>query len=197
MPFCICWANENWTLRWDGLESEILIEQIHSPENDINFITDLELYFRDPRYIRIDGKPILIMYRAAILPDPKATTERWRASCKELGIGDIFIIAAQTFGFLDPREYGFDGAVEFPPHTMGDCNEMTYWKTILNPRFSGTIWDYENYVKSKTYLGKVPYLLFKGIIPRWDNTPRKPNNPSIYHGSNPLLYKEWLLDLMS
>lgn len=190
--FCICWANENWTRRWDGLENEILIAQTHSIENDIAFIKDMEPLFRDPRYIRIDGKPVLIVYRITLLPDPKKTAELWREYCIEQGIGEIYLIAAQGFGFSDPRPYGFDAAVEFPPHTMHNTKKITNGMKILNPKFTGSILDYEEYVKSKTYLQPQEYTLFKTVSPGWDNTARRLNNAAIFFGSNPETYKEWL-----
>ena len=197
-PFCVCWANENWTRRWDGLENDILIAQKHSPESDFAFIKDLEHIFRDPRYIRINGKPLLVVYRVSLLPDAKETANRWREYCKQRGIGDLYLVAAQSLDIIDPREYGFDAAVEFPPHTMYGCGDCIDHKlTLLNPNFSGHIFDYENFVKNKYYLKTVPYKQFKGITPSWDNTARRPNAPTIYFGSNPELYKEWLSDIVN
>jgi O-antigen biosynthesis protein len=194
-PFCICWANENWTRRWDGMDHEVLISQVHSWENDIEFIKDIEHILRDSRYIRINGKPLLIVYRAGLLPDAKATTQRWRDYCKAAGIGDICLVAALAFGCEDPEIYGFDAAVEFPPHTMNTCNIITEKMKIFNPQFSGHIYDYEDFVKSKKYRTEYAYPCFRTVSPGWDNTARRQNNASVFHGANPDLYKEWLLDV--
>lgn len=195
-PFCICWANENWTRRWDGLDNEILIGQKHSPENDIEFMRDLEPLFRDTRYIRIGGKPLIIVYRATSLPEPKKTLARWREYCIQKGAGEIYIVAAQGFGFNDPRPYGFDAALEFPPHTMQPyCNNIKFDITVVNPEFSGNVYDFNSFVKSRLYIKNTNYKLFKTVSPGWDNTARRPKNASIFHGSNPENYKEWLLNV--
>jgi len=195
-PFCICWANENWTRRWDGLENEVLLGQNHSIESDNEFIKDIYPLFQDSRYIRINDKPLLIVYRIGLLPDAKATAKRWRDYCIQQGIGDLYLVAAQGFGFSDPREYGFDAAVEFPPHTMNNLSHFTRHVRIMNPHFKGTVYDYEEYVKSENYLKKVPYTLFKCVCPSWDNTARKPNNASIFHNTNPDIYKKWLSNVI-
>ena len=63
-PFCLMWANENWTRRWDGHEQEVLIEQTYDPEYETALIDDLQRHFADPRYIRINARPLLLLYRA-------------------------------------------------------------------------------------------------------------------------------------
>jgi lipopolysaccharide biosynthesis protein len=72
-PYCLCWANENWTRRWDGADHDILIAHDPSPENDARLVRDLLPHFRDPRYIRVHGKPLFIVYRMRALPDAAST----------------------------------------------------------------------------------------------------------------------------
>jgi lipopolysaccharide biosynthesis protein len=78
LPFCLCWANESWSRRWDGLNSEILIAQNYSSEDDLAFIQYVSKYMGDQHYIRIDGKPLLLVYRPGILTSAKQTGNRRR-----------------------------------------------------------------------------------------------------------------------
>ncbi len=67
-PFCLCWASESWSWRWDGSERDVLMQQKHRPELDLEFARSVPPYFPDPRNIRVDGKPMLIVYRPNVLP---------------------------------------------------------------------------------------------------------------------------------
>jgi lipopolysaccharide biosynthesis protein len=195
-PFCICWANENWTRRWDGKKDEVLIGQVHNPKNDEMFIKDILPILKDPRYIRVDGRPVLIVYRLRLLPDPEKTVRLWRDYCRSEGI-DLYLIAVQTYNLQDSRNYSCDATVEFPPHNMCGLSNLSGEVGLVNSKFCGHILSYESYVKQKTYLKCVPYTQFKCVVPSWDNTPRKPLNPTILHGSTPELYKEWLADAIN
>jgi hypothetical protein len=197
LNFCICWANENWTRRWDGRENEVLIAQEYAPGYESAFIRDLDPVLRDQRYIRIQGKPVIIVYCAQKLPDAQNCAAIWRQYCRENGIGEIFLIAAQTFSFRDPRPLGFDAAVEFPPHTLGEEVDITEKITPLNPNFSGGIKDYRKIVTNKISAFESPFTLFKCVVPGWDNTARRIDNPLILQGSTPALYRRWLIDMMN
>jgi len=196
LPFCICWANENWSRRWDGLDSELLMEQHYSPEDDINFITNTAKYLTDPRYIRINGKPLLLIYRPNLFPDMRATAERWRSWCRDNDVGEIYLTYPQSFECVDPALYGFDAACEFPPNNCAPPN-ITESVTPINDDFGAAVYDWRTFVeRSKAY--KDPgYKLFRGVTPSWDNTARRKNKGSILLHSTPRGYQEWLYNAIN
>jgi lipopolysaccharide biosynthesis protein len=192
IPFCLCWANENWSRRWDGSEHDIIIAQSHSPEDDLAFIADLIPALRDPRYIRIEGKPMLLVYRPAILPNARATTELWRSYCRSQGLGEIFLVCAQTFHFADPpATIGFDASVEFPPHSLS-VPDIAPSLRLLNPRFRGLIADYRELVSRARETPPADYPRFPAVFPSWDNSPRRPARGTIFAHASPAQYRDWL-----
>ncbi|MEZ9699194.1 glycoside hydrolase family 99-like domain-containing protein [Vibrio sp. 10N.261.46.E12] len=191
-PFCLCWANENWCRRWDGRENEILISQDHSCEDDIAFAADVARYMRDSRYIRIDDKPLLVVYRPSLLPSAKKTVKRWRNYFRENGIGEVYIAYTQSFERFNPKRLGFDAAIEFPPNNSTPPN-ITNSVKPLNSSFSGNVFDWSIFLKrSRKWNKPVSYRLFRSVCPSWDNTARRKNNSTIFAGSNPADYQKWL-----
>ncbi|WP_292288937.1 glycoside hydrolase family 99-like domain-containing protein, partial [Marivita sp.] len=190
--FCVSWANENWTRTWDGLDTDVLLRQQYSAEDDIEFIDRVMTLFEDKRYLRIDGKPILIVYRPSLLPDAKATAERWRARCREKGVGELLLGMVQFDGD-NPHAFGFDVAVEFPPHKVGRelprVNEML---DIRDPEFKGTVYSYDALSERGRSVDAPQYPLIRGVCPSWDNEARRPGKGTTYHGSTPDKYGAWL-----
>jgi lipopolysaccharide biosynthesis protein len=193
IKFCVSWANENWSRRWDGLEDDILISQNHSPEDDLNFFDSLLDAFRDERYITIDGKPVLIVYRVTLLPDARATAERWRARALEAGLPGIYLVAAKSFNITDPVTFGFDAAVEFPPH-QSNAKEITEQYSIMNKTYKGKIYDYEEVASRFGKIQSEDHLTFKTVMPSWDNEARKPGMGFSFVKSTPQNYAKWLND---
>jgi lipopolysaccharide biosynthesis protein len=191
LPFCLCWANENWTRRWDGLDDEVLMAQRYSPDDDLAFIKDIERALQDERYIRVNGRPLLIVYRPALLPDPKATAERWRRHCRRAGVGDLYLVSTHSFDRFPPDEMGFDAAMEFSPNNCG-APSITSKVGIVNPHYAGNVFDYRFLVaQSANY--KVPrYRLHRTVAPDWDNDARKPGRGNTFVNSTPSLYAQWL-----
>jgi len=190
-PFCICWANENWTRRWDGLDNEVLLEQKHDEESDLAFIRDVLPILKDPRYIRIKGAPLLLVYRVDLLPDPVRTSAGWRQACKEAGLGGIHLCAMESFGNSDPYAFGFDSAVQFPPHRLQARRAGDTVKD-LNPQFTGRIYDYEWTVADEINAPPASYRRFRGVMTAWDNTARRGSASHIHVNSTPEAYEVWL-----
>jgi hypothetical protein len=196
LPFCLCWANENWTRRWDGTEGALLIEQRYGPELDGALIDEMMPYFLDRRYLRIHGAPVLLVYKANAIPDPQATAARWRAAARRWGVPDLHLVAALTFGLTDPRPLGFDAAVEFPPH--GDAlSADPYNATGVDVNFSGQILDFHSAVKVQLNLPARPFRNYRTAMAGWDNTARLGHRATVYHGASPETYEEWLRALVS
>ena len=192
IPFCINWANENWTRRWDGAEHEILMAQNHSPQDDIDYARSLLPAMRDRRYIRINGRPLLMLYRPGILPDASATVRRWRKFFQEEGCGDPFVVMPQTFGDQDPRLFGMDAACGFPPHKVGLVHNRASNLPWFGPHFSGEAKSYAEMMQTEIASRDDDYRYFPGVCPSWDNEARKPNRGYGFYGSTPDLYASWL-----
>jgi len=191
-PFCVCWANENWTRRWDGRDQEILLGQSHSPEDDAAFIASLEPMLRDRRYIRVDGRPLIVLYRPSILPDAAVTLERWRTHCRKVGIGELFLAMVQ-FDVEDPRIYGFDAAIEFPPHKLASGLQPINQKLqIVNPEYQGVVVDYREVVARARQHPVPQFDMIRGVFPSWDNEARKPGAGYTFAHATPEHYREWL-----
>jgi O-antigen biosynthesis protein len=189
MPFCLCWANENWTRRWDGLDNEILIQQQHSAEDDINFIQSVAAYMRDERYVRLEGKPLLLIYRPNLLPSAKETAARWRSWCRENGIGEVYLAYTQSFESAPPETFGFDAAIEFPPN---DISPTVITNTVTAEHGDFEVYDWKSLMERSYHYQRPDYMLFRSVCPMWDNTPRKKNRANIYVNNTPETYERWL-----
>ncbi|MCD9047986.1 glycoside hydrolase family 99-like domain-containing protein [Luteimonas sp. MHLX1A] len=190
-PICLCWANENWSRRWDGREQDILIGQSHSPDDDLAFIAHIAAYLRDPRYLRVDGRPVLLVYRTGLLPDPRATAERWRGWCRENGVGEIHLACVHSFERDDPRSIGFDAAVEFPPNLSSPAS-LTAEQRLLNPDYQGEVLDWRELAGDWAKRGIPAYPMHPAVNCGWDNEPRRPGRGRTYLHASPRGYRDWL-----
>ncbi|MDQ6620023.1 MAG: glycoside hydrolase family 99-like domain-containing protein [Pseudomonadota bacterium] len=190
-PFCICWANENWTRRWDGLDQEILIGQRYSPEDSLGFIRSLYPFFSDPRYVRVHGRPLLLVYKLSDIPDVQSTVAVWRSAARAEGIGEIYLASVQRHAVDDGTALGMDATVEFPP--IGHAAESARDEVRgLSPEFRGAIFEYKSVAAHYLALPKPPFRQFRGVTPMWDNTARRPNDGMIVDASTPDMFRVWL-----
>ncbi len=207
-PFCLCWANHNWTRRWDGQDQEVLIEQKYSVADDLQHIQRLIPVFRDPRYIQINGRPLLLVIRVNSLPDPARTARVWREEAVKAGLPGLYLCTVTSLEQLDfdPALVGFDAAVDFQPRWLGALlARRPLWRRLRHRLFHRSQDDVEH---DSFYVHRVcsysvlvdkmisrpdpSYRLFPGVTPGWDNSSRRRSGANIFLGSTPELYGRWV-----
>ena len=197
MPFCLMWANENWTRRWDGMESEVLISQDYRPDDDEELLADFVRHFEDPRYIRLQSRPLLMIYRPSLIPEARDVISRWRLIFRERFNQDPIIVMCQSFNNNDPTAFGLDGALEFPPHKVTSViSQVSDDIEYFDDTFSGQIYRYEDVVKYSLDEPSPSFPLIKTVVPSWDNDARRQGTGLVVHGSTPAKYERWLSALI-
>lgn len=201
-PFCLCWANESWTRVWSGHEKQVLMGQTYSEEDDLNHIRWLCAAFADPRYIRVEGKPLFLVYRSSGLPNPKKTTDAWREEASRLGIGDLHLCLVESHfddPLVEPAQHGFDAAVEFQPRLsllrqpLIQRAIQRFFPGAPNNRFHG----YEELIAKSLAEPPPPYPRYPGICPSWDNSARRKTRYLMLKDSTPDIYERWLREVIA
>jgi lipopolysaccharide biosynthesis protein len=194
-PFCLCWANEAWTRNWDGSERDILIPQHYSDEDDRAHIRWLIRAFQDERYVRVGGRPLLMVYNASALPNPVATTLAWREECAAAGVEQPLLVKFNTWGDeSDPALLGFDAAAEFPPHGVHDTAAAAGFQRVPDRDGLGDdIFRYDDIVESQLARPLPDWTRYQCVLTGWDNTPRRPRGQAhLFLESTPEAYERWL-----
>lgn len=207
-PFCLCWANENWTRAWDGEDREILLQQSYGEADDRAHLRWLARAFSDERYIQVDGKPLFLVYRASSLPDAKRTTDVWRDEAHKLGLGELFLCRVESFVSerSAPESLGFDASVEFAPDW--NCLPSPVGRQRLDrlrakvdkrKRFAlqNRVYQYDDVVRRMLDKPTPNYRQFRCVTPMWDNTARRATDAVALIGSTPEKYGRWLHQVAS
>ncbi len=200
LPFMVCWANEDWTRAWEASENKVLLKQDYGFEDDVNHIKHLINYFKDSRYIRVDDKPVFIVYRPELFPDIKKTIEIWRDEAKKAGLSGLYLGYAQK-SKLEFLTSGFDFAFQFQPnfgnvpkpignHTIKRIKRKVLEKMGIQENQQSSVYDYESYAKLQNSEGFTAPI-YPGITPMWDNSARK-DKAFVLHDSTPKKYENWL-----
>jgi hypothetical protein len=214
-PFMLCWANENWTRIWDGGENSVLLKQDYSSEDDINHINSLIPYFKDPRYIKIDGRPVFAIYKDSLFPDVKKTIQTFKSECLKNGIDLYLCKFERDRGTIpgDPKNLGFDAAIEFQPLSKSrgeyanilrkkynsnyfslDRYVNAFKKKILRRKSrKDKVFDFQEFVEYDIKRPVPPYKIYPGVSPSWDNSSRRAGRQAIiFKNSTPACFQKWV-----
>jgi lipopolysaccharide biosynthesis protein len=197
-PFALCWANENWTRRWDGLDSDVLIRQSYDEGWADRFYDDIVPVLRDPRYITVEGRPLLVLYRIGQIKDALAEIQRWKERAEGDGLGGLHVLAVDHNRQFEELPRGvedvIDGLVQFPPLTGIGLQSVKKLASGVSRANKGDVYSYDAAVNSADLMTTSPHRLpiHPGVMPGWDNTPRRRDSGYVFHGANPLSFRRWV-----
>lgn len=209
LPFCLSWANEPWTRAWDGGEKRILMAQDYGNEADWeeHFYYLLKA-FKDDRYIRVDNKPLFVIYRSKSIPHCEEMLVLWNALAKKNGLDGLYFVNTLTSFEINKEDTSFQAQIEFEPmYTLSHGWPMRWRvmrkiKTILRKWF-----ERHGYSVPRRFLHTVDYdslwqqilkrtsplrKTFPGSFVDWDNSPRKQSMACIVIGASPEKYESYL-----
>lgn len=204
-PFCLCWACDRWSKRWDGGTQELLMDSVLQDGDARRFFDDILPFVSDERYIRIDGHPLLQIYH--VRQFEHEVYMRFISELQDLarqhGFAFHFSIALTNdlyaevdYTQIQPETWGGDSFVEFPPHGRLRFDSMPRRRDIgfVNPCFHGKIYDMNEFFEQRQYeLPLVQAKCFRTVFPSWDNTARKwQTSAMVYTNITPARYGEWL-----
>jgi lipopolysaccharide biosynthesis protein len=195
-PFCLCWANESWTGAWGGDEKRLLLEQTYSPEDHREHARHLAKIFADPRHLRVEGRPVFLVYRASRIPEGRASVALWREEWRAAGL-DPYLVRVES-GPLevgDPKILGFDASMDFQP-AWRDLPKPDNWFSryawrLLRRRVPA-VHDYGRLARRMAARGNPEWVRFPGLTPMWDNTCRRDGRGLVLKDSTPEAYGIWL-----
>lgn len=195
--FHFCWANENWSKLWDGVNKEVILEQKLISSDAKEFYKDILPFIKDHRYEKIDNKPLLCVYHPEVF-DKKILLNFMNDLNKfayQDGFDGFYFMANNVGGFNVPSEWGFDGIIEFPPHGVFDKGAAVK-KTRLCDKTNFVIKDLTDFVINQEFIYETQNLTFKACFPSWDNTPRKAYSNGVSFSLSDTQFEKWLSDII-
>nr|WP_315418512.1 glycoside hydrolase family 99-like domain-containing protein [uncultured Pedobacter sp.] len=206
IDFCLSWANEPWTRAWDGGDKEILMPQDYGIEQDWDkHISYLIPFFKDARYIKIDERPVFLVYRTESFSRFDKMINFWNQRLHAEGINDIYLIETLNSFQNKPFCSSSSAVLEFEP-MFTIANELSLLERftikvkrtfldggLIKIKYS-KVW--ENILKRENKNKYENKKLFSGCFTGWDNTPRKGKRGIVLENSSPLLFKKYFKQLI-
>ncbi len=200
-PFLLGWANQSWSGIWHGAPHRTLMEQTYPAGDDEAHFKSLLPAFRDPRYVRLQGRPVFIIYRPTELPNPRAFVDTWQGLARQAGLDGLYLVA-----WIEGRDWGvnytthdadgFDAGLYV--HFPFERTPVTRLRDKLrarDERFGPGRYRYATDLPSPvTHLrGRV----HPSVQPNWDNTPRSQRRGQLAVKSSPQAFQRHLLQALT
>ena len=205
-PYCLCWANESWSRRWLGEERSVLMKQEHSLEDDRAHAAFLLKTFEDTRYIRVGDRPFFSIYRPGLLPNPAATVEIFKETCRKNGLPEPWMVGVDAHSpGTDFRTQGFDATLAFHPQLgifSPECfSDAPSWRKFKQNMSLGVysaklkLYD-EREARKRMAAMKREFPFHPCCFVGWDNTARRGRDSIVYINGSPELFEADLTEAM-
>lgn len=220
LPFCLCWANENWTTQWVDSEAKILIKQKYGDKEDWKKHFEYFLpFFKDERYIKEDNCPLLVIYRPDIIDHLNEMLDYWDDLAIKNGFnGIVFLNQYSNIEDIKEGDLKFKYHIEYQPifanrwkkkKSSFRCRKFTIKiKKVLNVIMPWKDWtsvafvnmdfkiDYDMIWNSILNHKPVSEKCIPGAFVDWDNTPRKGGRGSVYFNASPKKFEIYFRKLV-
>jgi Glycosyltransferase WbsX len=228
LPFCLAWANETWSRRWDGLDHHILIQQKHDPD-PVQWTAHFEYLFKawsDDRAIKIDGKPLFLIYRPHRIDAIGRMFDHWRTLARERGLPGLYLVAIKQYEYPHPEILDhFDATMHFQPfealyspdYANPDGIESATRRALqplrrlpeplldiaraIKARFKKKLefYDYESVWQQilKVERDRPQLPCFPGAFMDWDNAARYKERARLFKGASPERFAHYFKQLVA
>lgn len=199
-PFCLGWANESWKAKtWLDQQTapdKLLIAQTYPEGDDERHFNAILPILQDKRYIRVDGKPLLMLYRPLDLPDGKEWTKKWKAMAQEAGFPGLYLLGYTHYRREVDKvlSLGFD-AVNLVP--LGDTKRniglaLRHLPVLIRHLCgrSPLVYDYKRSMRVFASAVMRREDVVPTLLPNWDHSPRSRMRAFILRNSTPQLFQQ-------
>lgn len=207
LPFCLGWANQSWTGHWHGAPRRMLIEQTYPGAADARaHVQALLSAFRDPRYLKVDGRPVFLVFRPTELARSDELIEIWRSEVRAAGLPGLHMVAVSLDPAWNPEDHGYDAAVIWSHALFATkvrrpvirARRFLHRVPLLGAaetRWARTplhVYRYAEVARGFFCDEQLPYESYPSVLPNWDNTPRAGVAGSVLTDASPQAFKEVL-----
>lgn len=222
-PFCLSWANETWSKRWDGRDHDILIKQTHPPDEESwsRHFDYLIQAWSDERAIKIDGRPVFVIYRPQKIEKISLMLDYWNKRVREHGLNGVYYIFQKQYEPSDKKCLeSFDAEFQFQPfeaiHSPGYSRSVSskqrlrhfieamppfvqkfFWSLLASGKRGYKLHQYDEVWRQIIKNNEVaPISIFPGVFVDWDNTARYGDKATVFSGATPERFRYWLQKLV-
>lgn len=219
-PFCLGWANHDWSNElWQKAKAfkkaKTMLKQTYIESEYVDHFNDVLPAFKDSRYIKVDGKPLFLIFNPRAIPNPTDFINKWQSLAHESGLKGIHFVGITSnldsirnkgdkieFSLASTKEpasiryqqvldMGFDAI-----NSRGQYRAELIVKGCIHKYFFSAIRNLFkiNFLKVFDYRKIIKHLfvpedrwenVYPTILPNWDRSPRSGKKANIYHNSTP------------